>query len=263
MVLVLSSSVVIGGIRAPGVYEGVVVFDQWDTCYLYDGIYLMYISEKIKERVRKYEGQTIRIDAKKVYQPMNPGDGLITEFNFLPLKPERGVIQHSGMAIKITPAFDIDCSPQFVIEIKNAGRRKIMIPKWAIAPTVFGEKADGFFSPSDGKSEACITRWSFPMATGESWNLTKYMPDGKTVIFQKSYGMKIDDGKVPYDYLTLSPGDSAHFRAALSVSPGSYDFLCGYTPTNDKRISNIVSFSVDKDGIATFICDRTVDRNQL
>jgi hypothetical protein len=30
------------GIRGPGKYSGVVVFDRWETCYIYSGVYLMY-----------------------------------------------------------------------------------------------------------------------------------------------------------------------------------------------------------------------------
>ena len=71
------------GIRAPGKYSGVVVFDRWDTCYLYSGIYLMYVSQKTKEGLRQYEGKSVEIDAKEVLQIINSGDGLIGKYEFL------------------------------------------------------------------------------------------------------------------------------------------------------------------------------------
>ena len=264
VLLVLSSSLAYGGIRGPGEYSGVVIFDHWDTCYLYDGVYLMYISNSVKERVRKYEGQAVRIDATEVYQPMNPGDGLIREFQSLRVIENRRNSDIAGIVLTITPAFDIDCSPQFVIEIKNAGKKKFMIPKGALAPTLFNEQTrEELLSPSDGNSGACITRWGFPWARGEAQTLaiTRQTPSGP-VTMSKWWGLKIDDGKVPFDYLTLSPGDSAHFKASLSVSPGSYDFLCGYAPEDDKKISNMVSFTVDANGVATLACDWRIGPNR-
>src|SRR5882724_747924 len=75
-------SAVSGGIRGPGPYAGTVIYDQWDTCYIYSGSYVMYIAEKKKEGLRRYAGQSILIDAEEVFQPENPGDGLITKFKF-------------------------------------------------------------------------------------------------------------------------------------------------------------------------------------
>jgi len=261
--LVLSSSVVFCGLRLPGEYSGVVIYDQWDTCYLYNGVSLMYISNQVKERLRKYEGQSIGIDAREVYQPSNPGDGLIKEFQLLRVIEDTSDSPHAGLKLTVIPAFDIDCSPNFIIEVKNTGKRKLMIPKWVIAPTLLGEKFTDFLSPSDGKSEACITGWSLPYANGEAMTVTstKPTPNGQAITIHKSFGLKIDDGKVPFDYLTLSAGDSARFNASLSVSPGAYDFLCGYTPGDDNRVSNIVSFVVDEHGIASMTCDWRIGPN--
>ena len=72
-------SVASAGIRGPGKYCGAVVFDRWDACTLYSGIYVMYITEAEKEKLREHAGRWVQIDAKKVHQPTNPGDGLISE----------------------------------------------------------------------------------------------------------------------------------------------------------------------------------------
>jgi hypothetical protein len=71
------------GIRGPGKYAGVVIFDRWKSCILFSGVYLMYISENVKEGLREYEGQAILLDALEVRQPKNPGDGLITKYKVL------------------------------------------------------------------------------------------------------------------------------------------------------------------------------------
>jgi len=76
-VIVLIGPVLIAGIRASGKYSGVVFYDRWDNCILFNGVYLMYISEAVKEKLRPYRGQSVEINATDVYQPVNPGDGLI------------------------------------------------------------------------------------------------------------------------------------------------------------------------------------------
>jgi hypothetical protein len=49
-----------GAIRGPGKYSGVVIFDRWDTCYLYSGTSLMYMSQRVKESLRPYRDKAIR-----------------------------------------------------------------------------------------------------------------------------------------------------------------------------------------------------------
>src|SRR5579863_6398400 len=77
----------IGGIRGPGKYSGVVIFDRWGGCILFSGVYLMYVSDSVKDQLREYEGQAIEIDALidalEVKQPINPGDGLIRRLKIL------------------------------------------------------------------------------------------------------------------------------------------------------------------------------------
>lgn len=53
----------VGGIRGPGKYSGVVIFDKWGGCILFSGVYLMYVSDSVKDQLRGYEGQAIEIDA--------------------------------------------------------------------------------------------------------------------------------------------------------------------------------------------------------
>ena len=258
LLLALFSCTASAGIRGPGEYAGVVVFDHWDTCYLYEGVYLMYVSDKIKERLRPYAGQTIRINATEVYQPMNPGDGLITEFRFLGLASDHGHSPTAGLVLTITPAFEIDRSAQFVIEIKNTTGKAIKIAAENLAPTLLGEKNDGdLFSPSDGKSDAKITRWGFPWAKGEarsSSRRTSKGPNGEDITVNQWFGVEIDDGKVPFgSSFVLAPGQSRQFKASILASPGDYELLCGYSIGRDyeERISNKVFFSIDDQGVAT------------
>ena len=71
------------GIRAPGKYSGVVIYDRWGGCILFSGVYLMYVSEAVKGQLRPYTGEAVEIDALAVVQPTNPGDGLIRKLKVL------------------------------------------------------------------------------------------------------------------------------------------------------------------------------------
>lgn len=71
------------GLRGPGKYCGVVVFDRWGTCFLLSGPYITYISEAVKDELRPFEGKAMQVDASDVFQPMNPGDALIRNIKSL------------------------------------------------------------------------------------------------------------------------------------------------------------------------------------
>jgi hypothetical protein len=217
----------------------------------------MYVSERVKERLRPYAGQTVRLNATKVDQPINPGDGLITDFKLLGMARDQGHSPTAGLLITITPRFEIARSPQFTIGVRNTGAKAIKISADSLAPTLLGEKNDGdSLSPSDGKSDAKITRWGFPWAKGEagSASYTHKGPNGEDISVKEWFGLKIDDGKVPFNSsFILSPGQSKQFKAEISASPGDYEFLCGYSNGSgyEERISNRVFFSIDENGLAT------------
>jgi hypothetical protein len=62
------------GLRGPGKYCGVVVFDRWDSCTLYSGVFLMYISEGEKEKLRRYSGLAVHTryaGKRKIKLPKN------------------------------------------------------------------------------------------------------------------------------------------------------------------------------------------------
>src|SRR5262249_28977070 len=102
--LLISSS--FAGIRGPGKYCGVVIFDRWHACYIYSGVYLMYVSEGTKSRLRKYGNRPMKIDALEVYQPMNPGDGRIGKYKILgQAKTTRPRVTVDGLRLAVTPNF--------------------------------------------------------------------------------------------------------------------------------------------------------------
>jgi len=77
-----------GGLRGPGKYCGVVVYDRWDTCFLLSGPYITYVSENVKNELRPYAGKTIQVGASDVFQAMNPGDALIRKYKIIGPAPD-------------------------------------------------------------------------------------------------------------------------------------------------------------------------------
>ncbi|MCI0628506.1 MAG: hypothetical protein L0387_43795, partial [Acidobacteria bacterium] len=111
------------GIRGPGKYSGVVIFDRWDGCILFSGVYLMYISESVKEGLRAYAGQAIEIEAFNVFQPINPGDGLIRSYMLLGPAPEtsRWAVT-DGLTLSAERAFSDRDLPSVTLTVSNHGK---------------------------------------------------------------------------------------------------------------------------------------------
>lgn len=76
------------GLRGPGKYCGVVVFDRWDTCFLLSGPYITYISEGVKNELRPYKGKAMQLDVLEVSQPQNPGDALVRKYKIIGPAPD-------------------------------------------------------------------------------------------------------------------------------------------------------------------------------
>jgi hypothetical protein len=141
----------IAAIRAPGKYNGVVLYDRWDNCYLFSGVYLMYISDAIKGALRPYRGKSMEVDAKEVEQPWNPGDGLIKKLAVIgesidnPRTPSilgidlRATISELGTRVKAT------------IEISNRGPKDALVDPHELGFAVIAHDKP-FICPSNGTS---------------------------------------------------------------------------------------------------------------
>jgi hypothetical protein len=217
-----------GGIRSPGKYSGVVVFDRWDGCMLYSGISVMYVSESIKEQLRPYAGRSIQIDATDVFQPMNPGDGLIKALKVLGPVPEgrRNWVHLEGLDLKCIPRVNDDGKPVIRIMITNRGDNPIKIFSGELAPTLLARGKAFKFTPYDGPSYAMITRQSFeiggdePRWQGRHWSIG-------------------EKNALPHDFM-LEPGKRKDIDFVLELPDGEYDFLCGYGGQGGKGISSLL-----------------------
>ena len=230
------------GIRSAGKYSGVVIFDRWDGCILYSGIYVMYVSERTKENLRKYSGKSIQIDAKKVKQTINPGDGLITDLEFLRAPPpaSRRWLSLSGLTLRAVPDFKNGEKPSFVIALANTGKEEITIVGGELAPTLL-RKVD---RPeiADGPSHALVTREAF--ISGSEPRTTS-----RGITEKGPYGWQIDK-EVPAKF-NLKPGEERRVRISFDLPAGEYDFLAGYGGGVHEDMglaSNLVAFDVGAKG---------------
>lgn len=235
----------LGGIRGPGKYCGVVVFDRWGGCTLYSGIYVMYIAEAAKSQLRSYSGQAVEIDAKEVSQPINPGDGLIKRFEVLGPAPEgrRSWVKREGISLTTSVRIQADGKPVATITIENTNGAAVKLLSQELALTLLMKRGDGErWSVSDGPSFALITRQSFEVGSSEP----RWKDNG--VEAGKPYAWSIGrDHALPHDFM-LGSKERKVIEVSFDLPDGQYDFLCGYGGGvhEDKCIaSNLSAFDVE------------------
>jgi len=252
----------LAGARSEGKYCGVVLFDRWDACYLYSGVYLMYISEKVKEGLRPYAGQAVQIDATDVYQPSSLGDGLIRAYKVLGPAPdakEWWKAPVNGLAMRVAMRV-VEGKPEFRTTVANEGKFVVKLLAEALAPTLLVRvpvpMPESQCYPWDGPSRAVITRYEMdipnwvaqhrPSATPLEWPIIGWLSQEESC-----YG-RVTSGPVP-STVPLVPGQMMVFTLLFSLPPGEYEFLCGYgggVHESKCVASNLVPFDVDADRVA-------------
>lgn len=183
----------------------------------------MYISESTKEKLRDYEGQAIEVDALKVNQPMNPGDGLIRELKVL--GPAKAPVGYTVEGIKL------DAQPKAIprsrmgveLTITNQTERPAIILSSRIGFAVLSMKIDDPSSPfdlSDGPSTAVITHTNVLLASS-----TRGIGVGQKVL---SYSYFVPPAANLPERFNLGPRQSRSTQIALNLPAGHYQFFAGY-----------------------------------
>lgn len=248
--------VAFAGLRGPGKYNGVVVFDRWDGCYLYSGIYLMEISEGVKESLRPFKDKAVLIDAQEVHQPINPGDGLIKKLKVRgpaeePKSPARfgEPPDLQGLSLRVIPSFPSQGSRELIVQLTNNGNVPRRIDTDALGPTLFSKKPGSqLFEPSDGPSYAAVTRMD---------PISLYRAPAGGSAHAKRNGPKIPLSLIPGlsvpRRVTVEPGESFEMPLSFDLFPGEYQFMAGYGGgVHQARllVSNRIDFDVDARGAA-------------
>jgi hypothetical protein len=237
----LVTPILMAGLRGPGKYSGVVFFDRWDNCILFDGVYLMYISDKVKDSLRSHEGQSVQIDAQQVSQPVNPGDGLIRQFTFLgPASGKAGFPTLSGIGLKATREAR-EGPVTIALEIRNGGPSDISLYSGSLGFAVLAHISNNDFilDPSDGSSYAVITRASLESAEGT----VDLRVDGNL----RTYAWKVDPCCRLPSVLHLTAGQTRTTKLDLSLPSGAYQFIAGIgedVMDGQCVMSNAVSFDI-------------------
>ena len=132
------------GLRGPGKYSGVVLFDRWGGCILFSGVYLMYISETVKDQLRPYDGRAIELDALDVVQPTNPGDGLIRKLKVLgPAPPNNSPFTFDGIKLNAQPVAVEGSRTTIELTVANEGDTPAKINTSQIGFVLLSEKIAG------------------------------------------------------------------------------------------------------------------------
>jgi hypothetical protein len=236
------------GIRGPGKYCGVVVFDRWDTCFLLSGSYITYVSDSVKNDLRPYKGAAMQVDASNVFQPENPGDALIRKYEIIGPAPDtHRWTTLDGLELFASSDFGPHRTPTFLLEIRNTGGNPVEVNRHEVGPALLAPISKSAFTASDGGSIAVITRGD--LVNPSSWGSTV---GGVT----HSYTYSIDAKTLAPERFQLGPGQSMNARITLAVSPGQYQFMFGYgggVHEEKSLASNAVSFDVSDEGTATLV----------
>jgi len=228
------------GIRGPGKYSGVVIFDRWDGCILFSGVYLMYVSERVKDQLRSYDGQAIELDALEVTQPTNPGDGLIQKLKVLgPAPPSKSPFTFGSIKLNAQPVAVEDVRAAIELTVTNENDTPANIDSSQIGFVLLSEKVAGALTPSDGPSTAVITRSNVFIGKGK-WGLGT----GEKVY---SYTYMIPDSlRFPQSF-KLAPHTSRSTQIRFELPTGHYQFFAGYgggVHESKLNVSNPVSIEL-------------------
>jgi hypothetical protein len=242
------------GLRGPGKYNGVVVFDRWDSCILFSGTYLMYISQSTKEGLRQFRDQAIELDALEVVQERNPGDGRIGKYNVLgPTRPREDGTKLDGIVLRVESPFAVYGPPNVTLLIRNDGDKPVSIDRTEIGICLLAKKHVHIsFAPSDGPSHAVITRVGVVPYDWES-EVSGQGPNGS---YSFSYSYSADPHDMFPAAFTLKPGESKRMTISFQLPPGEYEFLFGYGGGVHEEtclVSNRLAFDVNDNRIANLV----------
>lgn len=261
----------------PGKYTGTVIFDRWDACILYSGLYFLYVSESQKEKLRPFAGQPVSIDATKIRQNSNPGDTCVEELECLG-PPPASQYREKDKALKVrSRVFAGDAGkPVLAVTLENTGDQSIPISGDEIAPLILKRAwPDSKYywgpihHPLADRRPLSITLSSFL----KSWPRPQYykVADGDSLVVQSSNSLlsmqeQSHDRRMPRnedwpDYwidkefflparFELLPGEKRTVEVQLYLPSGEYDLLTGYGDAfrTVATTSNLVAFDVKERG---------------
>lgn len=220
-----------GGIRGSGNYNGIVIFDRWDSCHLYSGAYVMEISDSVKHLLRPYANRPVWVRVSEVVQSRNPGDGRIEQLEVLGPSEETTPEDLAktplleDLSLRAFANFSSADSPELIIELRNTGTVYRSVDMHALGPTLFAKK-DGpeCSNSSDGPSLVAITRTNIEFMYQYPTESSGCFLDEK----RRTARLWLPPGLVVSTAFDLGPGQSIEVPLRFELSAGEYEFLAGY-----------------------------------
>jgi hypothetical protein len=211
------------------------------------------ISESVKDLLRPYTNQPVLIDAKEVFQPINPGDGLIKKLEVLGPSEETASAQFGqpplldDLSLKVFANFSAPSGPEMILELLNSGTEKRSVDMEALGPTLLAKKQGlECLDPSDGPSFVAVTRTNINF-------MHQYPAGGGCLVDGKGRTIRLwlPPGVAVPKTFDLEPGQSIEVPLQFELSEGEYEFLAGYGGgVHQARtlVSNRLTFNVNGKG---------------
>ena len=239
----------------PGEYRGVVVFDRWDSCLLSNGPYVMWVSERLKETFRPFEGRQVTVNASEISQPINPGDGCVTKlgspWGTTPPPAEQ------EFRLSVNPALKQSQHPTMLVSIENTSGEELDVHREIGFTLLMKKPQDSDFSlshlPSDGPSFGFVTRQPLIRSHDDRTSF-------KGVTASMEYSWRLIS-PLPQE-LKLAPGMKRSVSVELSLPAGEFEFLVGSRNNGRATVSNRVAFDVNAEGVAKTVTPDEIHRQQ-
>ena len=245
LMLAVTLASVSATLLGPGEFNGIVIFDRWDSCVLSYGSHFIYIPERTKEGLRRWEGKAIELYAFEVYQPMNPGEGRIGKYKVLGLSKVKSKGVHlDGLVLSAAGPSGLQGQPSVEIEICNESAEPISFISSDVGISLLARKTDDSIgSPSDGQSYAAITGATIATRAAFGAKGTRYY-----------FTYSLDKNRLPPRSIQLRPREAWRTAIIFDVPPGEYEFFLGYGRGGRREksvVSNLVAFDVHEDRTVT------------
>ena len=133
----------LAAILGPGTYEGQFTTDRWGQQVLHNGVSDLFLSDKVAQQLKVYEGKLLKVEVKKMYQPMNPGGGIIESIGNVVVKKETA----TSLKINIkTAKVKRGQGATLHLALQNVSKKQIEITPWELTLSIVTNKP---FSNSD------------------------------------------------------------------------------------------------------------------
>jgi hypothetical protein len=103
VLLVLSARPLRAEMLGPGTYHGYAAIDRWGQNVFHTGPYHLFLNEEAAAELKPYRGQRLTLKVTGLWQPMNPGAGLIAEVG----------------------SVAVDDSPEVTLTVRPEGRKAV------------------------------------------------------------------------------------------------------------------------------------------